>query len=233
MNEPQVKTEKPKRIQNPAARHIPEEFNVGQRCNELPWRVVGSKIMLMMMKNEERLHTVRDEDGSPLLGEDGKPKAIVLTSVKGHMGKDKARTYGLVLAFGAGEVTQGGCYISPEWDYGIYLGAVVMIDPESGTRVWDDSTEYRTITVWDVISVMHPEYGLKTYERLRTRAAVALSKYADNRDEVEFSHEPLTAAPRPSYETELGDVIENARVKRGAAIGTAFAVNGLKGGRDG
>lgn len=215
-----------RRIQNPAAAHIPMGMNKARRAREMPWSVKGGKILLYMASNEEREKIVRDSAGERVLGPDGKPLTIAIAAVKGHMGEDKERTYGLVVAFGAGEVTPSGGYISPEFDYGVTIGSVAMIEPNSGTPFTDETEVYRAITIWDIVAGLDPKYGLKMYQRLRTRASAALKKYEDDKDEVGFKAAMPAAVPMGIESKE--EILEKARTAHGAATKPQFLVQGLK-----
>lgn len=215
-----------RRIQNPAASHIPMALNKARRARELPWRVTGSRIMLFMLTNEEREQVLRDDDGKVLVDEHGKAKSITIAATSGHMGEEKDRTFGLVVAYGAGEVTPSGGYISPEHDFDLTVGSVVMIDPNSGQRHIDDTATYRSITPWDVVAVLHPDYGQPVYQKLRTRAEKALSKYKDNPDDVGFQTPSVPSGMAVLQTPE--ELLEKARTVAGSSTKVQFVVPGLK-----
>lgn len=220
-----------RRFQNPAASYIPFALQTAKRVKDLPWRVSGAKILLAMLRGEEKVKEVKDAaTGEAVLGADGKPVKIVVPYTPGHMGEESERTKGIVVGFGAGEMTQSGGWISPEHDYGIYLGAIVLISPSSGNPVNDGLASYRSITIWDIEAVLDPKYGKAVYERLRSQAQSDLERYQTDHDEVGFDAEKIPKATmRQSPEDQLAEAIEESRrLYGGDKTTSSFLVQGLK-----
>lgn len=198
--------------QHPAAEHIPKKWNIARAAKGFPWRAVGGRIWLMMMKGQERV-----SDGG-----------IVLPNVGGSRGKDKELTMGIVVTHGAGEIVAHGMYSSPEFDYNIIVGDVVFIEPNSGQIVHDEEHEYRVISTHDIVGIGKRDVGQKVRNQMLADVAKILERYQKNPDEALSGTAPKPTAPlpeRPSYEMEVGDAQETIATQKGKATKTAFPVD--------
>jgi len=208
-----------KRFQNPDAAHIPFAANRARSVAEMPWRAAGAKIILDMLRGEDKKKMVETVSGES--------KELVIPYTPGHMGEQSERTKGIVIAFGAGEVPPAGGFISPEHDFGVYLGAVVLISPSSGNPFVDGLAQYRSISVWDIEAVLNPKYGKAVYQRLRTQAQRDLAPYQTNFETVGW--DALTIHDLGSSEAEkMGAAIEEARRRHGKSTKTQVLVHGLR-----
>lgn len=215
-----------KTYEHPAAAHIPKEFNVGWTARRFPWRAVGARVILMMLKGEERRAAVRDDHGKPMLGADGKPLEIVLPAVAGARGKDKELCIGLVVSYGPGEIQANGHYMSPEWDYGVHLGAACFIEPNTGVIMGDDDNEWRKVECYEIVMVGREDVGTATLKRWREAVDRRLSKYDEKDVELSgFAPNPIGTFGKPDFEIGMEDAIEEGRSARGRPMRSSFPVD--------
>lgn len=201
-----------RRKQHPAAAHIPPDDFKAWSAKGFPWRAVGSRIILMMMRGETR----KSEGG------------IYLPDYRGSRGKEKELTTGLVVAHGAGELTPAG-WISPQWDYDCTLGDIVFIEPNCGVVITDDDNEFRVITPHDLVMVLRRQgVGAKTRDKLVKTANQAIARYEKRVETVGLGSAPNPARlpERPSYEEDVGDMLERQREELGKATKTQVSMSG-------
>lgn len=203
---------KPKQVRHPTALHIPDKLNVAWSARGFPWRAVGYRIILMMLQGEERTSA----------------GGIVLPDVAATgRGKQKDLTVGVCVAYGAGEPVPHVGYLSPEHDYGVKLGAVIFIEPNSGIEIQDDDNEYRVITPHDIVMVLRSDAGKETRKRMVDRAEAALNRYQANTGVIHGTAKTGATMPdRPAYEQEIGEARERMRREAGAATKTQVSMSG-------
>lgn len=201
--------EERQRYRHPSREHIPVEHNISRVAKGFPWRAVGARIWLMMLKGEERT----TEGG------------IVLPDVAGSRGKDKELTTGIVVAHGPGEVVATGQYMSPEHDYECTVGDVVFVEPNSGIIVNDEDNEYRVITPHDIVGIGRRDVGINTRNKLLQRVGQTMARYQRAPADALVGTVPRPGAPltgRPNFEMEIGEAQEEQRRAEGKATKSTF-----------
>lgn len=190
---------------NPASCHIPDEAFVSRMAKGFPWAAVGYRIILMMMKGEERVSS----------------GGIVLPTVTGARGQDKEITTGIVIAFGPGEMTHWG-FVSPEHDYGLILGDIVFIEPGTGVLIQDEENEYRVITPNEIVLVGRRDVGTETRNRLLRKAGEAIARYQMRPEQALQGAAPrgIPGMEPPDFEMGMEEAVELNRRARGKASKT-------------
>lgn len=202
------------RVRHPTSLHIPTELNKARSARGFPWRVAGYRIVLLMMKGEERISA----------------GGVVLPAVAGTRGKDKEMTTGICIAHGAGEPVPHVGYISPEHDFGVTISDIVFIEPNSGVIVNDEENEYRVITPHDIVMVGRSDVGFETRAKLLDIAREAIHRFEHGPTPAleGMAPNPIQMPGRPDYEMEIGEAEEKLRKEAGAATKTQVSMAGAK-----
>lgn len=154
-----------KLYRHPAAAHIPgpsctapemrstNNHNIGGTSEGIPWVMVGWRVLLVMLKNQERV----SEGG------------IHLPDVYQSMGKNLELITGIVVAYGPGQFSFGQ-YVSPYWDYGLETGDPVMIETNTGRDLAIDGKAFKEVAPHDIICRLDRRLGSQTRAILNDQA---------------------------------------------------------------
>jgi len=214
-----------KMYRHPAASHIPgpqctnpelrtsENHDVPGTSSGFPWLALGYRVLLVMLKNEERI-----SDGG-----------IILPDVHQSAGKDKAVTQGIVIGYGPGQIVFGQ-YVSPYWDYGIETTDVVFIEPNVGIPIALEEKPFRVIAPHDIIMRLNRTMGAETRKRIVGLAQSAIDVLHKHQDRAGLVAKADLPGPRPTpgYIEEAEDVKERILTAAGKATKTQILVPGKK-----
>ena len=197
-------------FRNPRRHHIPEEKDRARGVMGFPWVGIGDRIVLAMLKGEERV----SEAG------------VIIPDIKYGRGSDKDLTQGMVVSQGAGEYHDGN-FVSPEHDYGILPGDVVYIWPNSGQVVWIEEREVRVVTPSDIIMRLNRGLGKNLRVKLMglVEDVVRKSLAEPAKAGIATAKNPIPRVPdRAPYELETGDAKEKIASAHGVRTKKQFLV---------